>query len=314
MTTGEFGLKGWTPEQLGSLAGKTYVVTGATSGTGFEATRIFLSRGASVVMLNRNAEKSAATIELLNQEFGDEAAVSSIQLDLESLASVRDAAAQVLAKVPHIDALICNGAIAQVPELKLTEDNFESQLGVNYFANFLLCGLLFERIEQSKGRIVVVSSLGYKMGLKRIQFEDLNFEKRYSSRNAYNQSKLALMMFIYELQRRVQATDKNVQAFVCHPGASRTSLIDTSGSRFDKLVWSILSRIIAQSAEQGAWPEVMCATEDQLNQEALYGPVKRAETVGPVGKGKLDPIALDKEAVEKLWQISEDKTAFSWSL
>ena len=166
-------------------------------------------------------------------------------MDLASLVSVREAAAQVLDRVPHIDALICNGAIAQVPELKMTVDGFESQLGVNYFANFLLCGLLFERIEQSDGRIVVVSSLGYKMGLKSIQFEDLNFEKNYSPRNAYNQSKLALMMFIYELQRRIQAENKNVQAFVCHPGASRTSLIDTSGSRFDRFVWSIISKFIA---------------------------------------------------------------------
>lgn len=314
MTTNEFGSKGWTPGQLGSLAGKTYVITGATSGIGFEATRIFLSKGASVVMLNRNAEKSAATIELLKQEFGEDADVSSIQMDLASLASVRNATVQVLKKVPHIDALICNAAIAQVPELKLTEDGFESQLGVNYFANFLLCGLLFERINQSGGRVVAVSSLGYKMGLKRIQFEDLNFEKKYSPRNAYNQSKLAIMIFIYELQRRVQATGKNVQAFVCHPGASRTSLIETSGSRFDKLVWSILSRIIAQSAEQGAWPEVMCATKDNLKQEALYGPVKRAETVGPVGECKLEPIALDKEAATKLWKISEEKTGFIWPL
>lgn len=288
------------------------MVTGTTSGTGLEATRIFLSKGASVVMLNRNAEKSAATIEQIKREFGADVDVSFIQMDLASLASVREAAAQVLDRVPHISALICNGAIAQVPTLNTTVDGFESQLGVNYFANFLLCGLLFDRIEHSGGRIVVVSSLGYKMGLKRIQFEDLNFEKNYSPRNSYNQSKLALMMFIYELQRRIQAAGKNVNAFVCHPGASRTSLIDTSGSQLDKFVWSILSRVIAQSAEQGAWPEVMCATEDGLKQEALYGPTKRGETVGPVGEGKLKPIALDKEAAARLWSLSEEKTAFIW--
>jgi NAD(P)-dependent dehydrogenase (short-subunit alcohol dehydrogenase family) len=174
--------------------------------------------------------------------------------------------------------------------------------------------LLFERIEKSDGRIVVVSSLGYKMGLKSIQFEDLNFEKNYSPRNAYNQSELALMMFIYELQRRIRAENKNVQAFVCHPGASRTSLIDTSGSRFDRFVWSIISKTIAQSAEKGAWPEVMCATEDGLRQVAFYGPTKRGETVGPVGEGMLDPIALDKEAATRLWKISEEMTALSWPL
>lgn len=314
MTTKQSEQHGWTPEKLGPLGGKTYVITGATSGTGLEATRIFLSRGASVVMLSRNTEKSAAVVEHLRQEFGADAKVSSIRMDLSSLASVRQAAEEVLEKVPHIDALICNAGIAQVPELQKTVDGFESHLGVNYLDNFLLCGLLFERIEQSAGRIVAVSSLGYKMGLKRIQFEDLNFETNYSPRNAYNQSKLALMLFIYELQRRICAANKNAQAFVCHPGASRTSLIDTNASRLDKIVWSILSRIIAQSPEQGAWPEVMCATQEGLKQEAFYGPTRRGETVGPVGECKLYPFALDEEAANRLWKISEEMTGFRWSL
>ncbi|RMF57387.1 MAG: SDR family oxidoreductase [Bacteroidetes bacterium] len=310
----QFGPEGWTPERIGSLTGKTYVITGATSGTGLEASRLFLSKGARVVMLNRNPEKSAAVVARLKQEFGTEADVTSIRMDLASLASVREAAADVLEKVPRIDALICNAAIAQVPSLKFTVDGFESQFGVNHLGHFLLCGLLFEPIEASNGRIVVVGSLAYKMGLKRIQFEDLNFEKNYSPRNAYAQSKLAQMMFGYELQRRVRAAGKNVQAHVCHPGASRTSLIDTSGSRFDRIVWSILSRVIAQSAERGAWPEVMCATEEGLKPEKLYGPTKRAETVGPVGECPVSEVALDRESAARLWKISEEKTGFRWPL
>lgn len=308
------GPQGWTAERLGSLAGKTYVITGATSGTGLEASRIFLSRGASVVMLNRNADKSAAVIQQLKQEFGADADVTFIRMDLASLASVREAAAEVLETVPQIDALICNAAIAQVPKQVLTVDGFESQFGVNHLGHFLLCGLLFERIEESKGRIVVVGSLAYKQGAKRIQFEDLNFDKNYSPRSAYNQSKLAQLMFAYELQRRIQAAGKNVQVFACHPGASRTSLIDTSGSLFDRIAWSILSRIIAQSAEKGAWPEVMCATEEGLKQEALYGPTKRGEMVGPAGEGTLDECALDREAAAKLWKISEEHTGLKWQL
>ncbi|OUC08267.1 oxidoreductase, partial [Litorilinea aerophila] len=216
--------------------------------------------------------------------------------------------------VPRIDALICNAAIAQVPELRFTVDGFESQLGVNHFGHFLLCGLLFPRIEASQGRIVVVGSNAYKMGLRRIQFEDLNFEKNYSAWNAYAQSKLAQMMFAYELQRRVRAAGKQVQVFVCHPGASRTSLIDSNAGRFNKILWAILSRIIAQPAERGAWPEVMCATEEGLKQEALYGPTRRGETVGPVGECSLDAIVLDREAATKLWEISEEKTGFRWGL
>lgn len=308
-----FGPKGWTPERLGSLAGKTYVITGANSGAGFEATRLFLSKGAKVVMLNRNADKTDAAIETLKQEFGEDADVTFVQMDLGVLDSVRAAAAEVIESIPNIDALICNAAIAQVAEQQLTPDGFESQLGVNHFGHFLLCGLLFERIEASNGRIVVVGSNAYKMGLKKIQFEDLNFDDNYTAWNSYAQSKLAQVMFAYELQRRIEAAGKSVQVQVCHPGASRTNLLKDTASTFNKIAWSIASRLIAQSAEKGSWPEVMCATEEGLKPETFYGPTKRADTVGPVDECRLEPLALDDEAAAKLWTVSEQKTALSWS-
>ncbi|APZ90491.1 Ribitol 2-dehydrogenase [Fuerstiella marisgermanici] len=280
-TKTKFGPKGWTPERLGSLAGKTYLITGANNGAGFEATRVFLSKGASVVMLNRSGDKSAVAIAKLKQEFGSDADVTFVRMDLAVLDSVREAAADVLKSVPRIDALICNAAIAQVAQQEITVDGFESQLGVNHFGHFLLCGLLFDRVEESAGRIVVVGSNAYKMGLKRIQFEDLNFDNNYTAWNSYAQSKLAQMMFAYELQRRVEAAEKNVTVQVCHPGASRTNLLKDTASTFNKIVWSILSRVIAQSAEKGSWPEVMCATEETVETEKLYGPTKRAQTVGP---------------------------------
>jgi NAD(P)-dependent dehydrogenase (short-subunit alcohol dehydrogenase family) len=308
MKTNPFGPKGWTPERIGSLAGKTYLITGANSGTGFEASRTLLSKGARVVMLNRSPEKSNAAIARLQKDLGQGADVSFIRIDLGDLASVRKAAAETLEKAPQIDALICNGAIAQVPVQKLTVDGFESQLGVNHYGHFLLCALLLERIEQSKGRIVVVGSTGYRMGLKRIKFEDLNFDKNYTAWNAYAQSKLAQVMFAYELQRRVRAAGKNVEVHACHPGASRTSLIDNSGSTANKIVWGILKWIMAQPAQKGAWPEVMCATEEGLKPETLYGPTKRGETVGAVGECRLDPCALDRDAAARLWEISEQET------
>ncbi|EDM80976.1 probable oxidoreductase yajO1 [Plesiocystis pacifica SIR-1] len=309
-----FGAQGWTPERLGSLAGKTYLVTGANAGAGFEATRVFLSKGARVVMLNRNPAKSAAALEALRAEFGAEAEVSFVKMDLAVLDSVREAAAEVLEQVPRIDALICNAAIAQVAKQQITVDGFESQMGVNYFGHFLLCGLLFERLEQSKGRIVVVGSGAYKMGLKRIKFEDLNFDEKYTPWDAYAQSKLAQMMFGYELQRRVQAAGKHVEAHVCHPGASRTNLLKDTASPLLKAVWGVLSRVIAQSAERGSWPEVMCAAQPGLKPETLYGPTKRAETVGPVGECDLNAVALDREMATRLWTLSEQKTGLSWSL
>ena len=235
-TNNQFGPNGWTPERLGSLKGKTYLITGTTSGTGFEATRILLSKGAKVVMLNRNPEKSTNSIAKLKEELGADTDVSAIRMDLASLASVREAAAtEVLQTVPQIDALICNAAIAQVPTQKLTVDGFESQLGTNHYGHFVLCGMLFDRIDECKGRIVVVASLGYKMGLQTIQFDDMNWDKNYSANSVYSQSKLAQMMFAYELQDRVKAANRSVKSYVCHPGASATSLIETSGSMFTKL-------------------------------------------------------------------------------
>lgn len=315
MNVTEFGPEGWTPEHLGPQAGKTYVITGANAGAGFQAARILLSKGAGVVMLNRSAEKSAAAIKALHDEFGASADVRFIQMDLADLASVRRAAEEIMETVPQIDALICNAAIAQVPTRKLTKDGFESQLGTNHYGHFLLCGLLFERIEASGGRIVVVASLGYKMGLRTIRFDDMNWDKSYRANPAYSQSKLAQMMFAYELQDRIAAAGKNTRVLVCHPGSSATSLISTSGGFVTRIVFGLMSLSpMVQSAEKGAYPEVMCATMDGLEQRALYGPTGRMEWVGPVGKGTLEPYAYDKTVMEKLWSRSEAETGFRWDL
>jgi NAD(P)-dependent dehydrogenase (short-subunit alcohol dehydrogenase family) len=315
MTDTTFGPQGWTPERLGALNGKTYVITGGNAGAGFQATRILLSKGAKVVMLNRSAEKSVAAVKELKDEFGQNADVSFVRMDLSELASVRAAADEVLATVPQIDALICNAAIAQVPTQKLTVDGFESQLGTNHYGHFVLCGLLFDRIEETKGRIVVVASLGYNMGIKTIQFDDMNWDKNYSANPVYSQSKLAQMMFAYELQDRVKAAGKSVEVYVCHPGSSATSLISTSGGLLTRFAWWLMTKSpMVQTAEKGAYPEVMCATEHGLKQRALYGPTGRMEFVGPVGKGTLHPHAYDKPVMTRLWDVSQKATGFSWAV
>ena len=311
-----FGPKGWTPERLGNLAGKTYVITGANAGAGFQAARILIGKGAEVVMLNRSAEKSAAAVKELKQEFGAGAELRFIRMDLAEQASVRMAAEEVLKTTPRIDALICNAAIAQVPTRKLTPDGFERQLGTNHYGHFTLCGMLFDRIDESRGRIVVVASLGYNMGLKTIRFDDMNWEQGYGANTAYSQSKLAQMMFAYELQDRIKAAGRNVEVNVCHPGSSATSLISTSGSRTMRLIWWLMTKTpMVQTAEQGAYPEVMCATEEALTeQRALYGPTGTREFVGPVGRGTLNAHAHDKAVMVRLWERSEKDTGFSWAL
>ncbi len=310
-----FGPRGWTPERLNALTGKTYVITGANAGAGFEATRILLSKGAKVVMLNRSADKSTAAIEKLKQEFGNDADVAFVRMDLAVLDSVRAAAAEVLETVPQIDALICNAAIAQVATQELTVDGFESQLGVNHYGHFLLCGLLFERIDASKGRVVVVASEGHKMGLKTIKFDDMNWDKDYNANHAYSQSKLAQMMFAYELQNRIKAANKSVEVYVCHPGSSNTSLINDKAGLMTRMAWSLMVMTpLVQSAEKGAYPEVMCATEDKLKQRAYYGPTGFLNFGGPVDECKLEPFAYDSEVIAKLWEISEKETGLNWSL
>ena len=312
-----FGPKGWTPERLGDQSGKTYIITGANAGAGFQAARILLKKNAKVVMLNRSVEKSEAAIADLKQEFGGQADVSFIRMDLTVLDSVREAAEEVLKTVPRIDALINNAAIAQVPTRKLTVDGFESQLGTNHYGHFLLNGLLFDRIAESKGRIVVVASLGYNMGLKTIKFDDMNWDDGYGANTAYSQSKLAQMMFAYELQDRLAAAGrKDVEVYVCHPGSSATSLISTSGSRTMRFIWWLMTKTpMVQTAEQGSYPEVMCATEEALTeQRALYGPTGRMEAVGPVGKGTLNAHAHDKAVMTRLWNESEKAVGFEWKL
>lgn len=316
MSTNQFGKRGWTPDRIKDLKGKTFVITGTTSGTGFEAAKILLSKGAKVVMLNRNVNKSEATIATLKQELGNTIDVSNIQMDLAEQASVRKAAEEVLKTVPKIDALMLNAAIAQVPNQTFTVDGFESQLGVNHYGNFLLQSLLYPRIDASNGRIVTVASMGYNMGIKTIQFDDMNWNQNYHPNKVYSQSKLAQMMTSYELQDRLKNAEKsNVKTYVCHPGASRTALIKTNGGLMMRFIWQLMKwSPMVQSAEKGAYPELMCATEEDLKERALYGPTGRNYWTGPVGECKLEPHAVDKKVMEKLWDLSEKETGASWNL
>lgn len=155
------------------------------------------------------------------------------------------------------------------------------------------------------------------MGLKTIKFDDMNWDEGYGANTAYSQSKLAQMMFAYELQDRLAASGRNdVEVYVCHPGSSATSLITTSGSRTMRFMWWLMTKTpMVQTAEQGSYPEVMCATEAALTeQRALYGPTGRMEAVGPVGKGTLNAHAHDKAVMTRLWNESEKAVGFEWKL
>ena len=307
-----FGKEGWTPKRLCSLKGKTYLITGANTGAGFEATKVLISKGAKVVILSRNAKKVNDAIHQIKLQFKD-ADIEFIKIDLASLESVRSAANIINNSIEKIDALICNAAIAQVSKQVFTSDGFESQIAVNHYGHFLLCGLLFDKINNSNGRIVVVSSLGYKMGLKTIKFEDMNWNKNYHPNNTYCHSKLAQMIFAYELQNRIKEANANVKVYVCHPGASKTSLINENVNSITRFVWSLMALTpMVQTALKGAYPELMCATEECLNEQAFYGPTGRMNWIGPVGECKVESFVFDRKIALKLWDISEKNTGIKW--
>lgn len=316
MADTQFGRDGWTPDRIKSLKGKTYLITGASSGTGFEAAKILASKDAKVVMLNRNPKKSEECIAAIKEELGNKADVTAIRVDLGDQASVKAAAAEVLEKVDRIDALMCNGAIAQVPSRNTTVDGYESQLGVNYYGHWTLQALLFPLIEASEGRIVTVGSMGYDLGLKTIKFDDMNWDKDYTANDAYSQSKLAQIMSIYELQERLKKAGKTgVKAYACHPGSSRTALITTSGSMAMRIIFGLMKLSpLTQPAYKGAYPELMCATEANLDESGFYGPTGRSNWVGPVGNCGIKAHALDKKVSKRLWEVSEKATGISWGL
>lgn len=316
MSTTQFGKQGWTPDRISSLSGKTYVITGTTSGTGYEAGKILLSKGVKLIMLNRNPSKSQEVIATYKTDLGNDIDVTNVVMDLADQSSVRRAAKEVRAMVSQIDALLCNAAIAQMPSQQLTTDGFESQLGVNHFGHFTLMGLLFPLVQEAGGRIVVVGSEGYKMGLKTIKFDDMNWDKDYTGNAAYSQSKLAQIMTVYALQDRLESAGNTaVKVYACHPGASSTSLIRKSGSLMTRFVWQLMKwSPFVQSAEKGSYPMLMCATEPDLDQVGFYGPTGRNYWTGPVGACTLEPHAKDKAVAGRLWTVSEEATDFQWTI
>src|SRR6056297_415047 len=195
-------IKNWTPHRLGDQTGKTFVISGANSGIGFKASRRLVQAGAHVIMLCRNLDKAGAAARKLREVAAEPAKVTVISMDLSSLNSVRDAAKTVLQEAPRIDALINNAGIMFPPKRETTRDGFELQFGVNHLGHFLLTGLLKDRVLESSGRFVTVSSLAHKFGLRAIRFKDPNWERGYNPATAYGQSKFANAMFGFELNRR----------------------------------------------------------------------------------------------------------------
>jgi NAD(P)-dependent dehydrogenase (short-subunit alcohol dehydrogenase family) len=289
----------WTPKDLSSQAGRTFVVTGANSGIGLAAARQLGGAGARVVLAVRDESRgrdAAASIP------GD---TEVRKLDLADLASVH---AFADAWEGDIDVLINNAGVMAIPERR-TADGFEMQIGTNHLGHFALANLLLPRI---RDRVVVIASSAHRMG--EIRLDDLNWEQGgYKSWRAYGQSKLANLLFTSELQRRLADAGSDVRAMAAHPGYAATNLQGNTGNVVQHVGMWIGNKVIAQSDEQGAWPTLYAATQD-IAGDSYVGPDGFKEGRGhPTLVGRSDA-ARDADVARRLWELSETLTHVSFPM
>lgn len=304
---GNSGFRDWTPAQLPDLTDKTYLITGGNSGIGLEAAKMLASKNANLIIASRNLTKAEGAIAAL-QPLGA-GMMDSVQLDLSSLASVRTAAAAVRQKYSQLDGLINNAGIMQTPETR-TVDGYELQLATNHLGHFLLTGLLFGLVENAGGRIVTVSSLAHKFG--QMNFADLMLTNDYEPSRAYGQSKLANLLFTFELDRKLKAVDSAVSCYACHPGYSATHLQSTGPQGLLNTIYKFTNRFLAQPPYNGAIPTVLAAAGAEAQPGGYYGPQEIMECRGRVSDATIAPQALDEATAAQLWQESETLVDYAW--
>jgi NAD(P)-dependent dehydrogenase (short-subunit alcohol dehydrogenase family) len=282
----------WTPSDIEDQTGRTFVITGANSGIGLGAAKALAAKGARIVLAVRDTAKGEAAAKTIAGEIEVRA------LDLADLASVR---AFAQATTEPIDVLINNAGVMNVP-LAHTADGFEMQIGTNHLGHFALTNLLLGRIAD---RVVTVASSAHHYG--KIRLDDLNWERGYHRHAAYGQAKLANLLFIAELQRRLDEAGSPVRSVGAHPGWAATNLQGRSGNRVENALMVVGNRLIAQSGDMGAEPTLFAATQD-IPGNSYAGPDGRFELRGHptlVGRSKA---ATDELTARKLWELSEALT------
>lgn len=300
----------WSWAAMPDQRGRVAVVTGATSGTGFEAARMLAAGGATVVLACRNrakGEEAARRIGALHP-----GARTELQdLDLASLASVRRAAADLRARFERLDLLLNNAGV-MVPPFGKTVDGFETQLGTNHFGPFALTGLLLDRLMATPGsRVVTMSSNAHRMG--RIHADDLDFDGGYRAWAAYGQSKLANLLFAYELQRRLAAAGSTTRSLAAHPGWARTELQRHAGW-IRWLRWTGLEALLSQDAFGGAQPLLRAATDPAAEGGAYYGPSGFQELKGAPVPVQSDARSRHEGLQRWLWRLSEQRTGVAYPI
>jgi NAD(P)-dependent dehydrogenase (short-subunit alcohol dehydrogenase family) len=303
----------WIDRHVPDLAGKRAVITGANSGLGFETARVLAAHGARVTLAVRDVSKGeAAAYSIRTQSPAADLAVASV--DLANLSSVRAFAAAFLAAHDRLDMLINNAGVMAIPR-RVTADGFEMQLGTNHLGHFALTGLLLPLLlKNPEARIVTVSSGAHVLG--RINFDDLQSERTYSPWRAYGQSKLANLLFAYELQRRLAAAGSRVLSMAAHPGYAATNLQavgpQMDGSKFRERMMAAANRVFAQEAAMGALPTVFAATSPDVAGGDYIGPDGLLGQRGFPRKVHSHARSHDRHAAARLWAHSEQLTGVKY--
>lgn len=294
-------MTGFTAADLPSQQGKCFVVTGANAGLGFETSRALAARGARILLACRDEGRARDAMARIAAETPG-ADLTFIPLDQGDLASIRNAAALAMAE-PRIDALVNNAGV-MIPPLGQTRDGFELQFGVNHLGCFALTALLLPKLAQTPGsRVVITASLAHKYG--RIDWDDLNAAKGYSATQRYADSKLANILFLFELDRRLRAAKSPVTAVGCHPGVAVT---DLGRHRLITRIGFPLLRPILNSAAVGAWPTLQAAAATDVVPGEYYGPQQLREMRGPSAVARRAKKARNAEQARRLWDVSVQMT------
>jgi NAD(P)-dependent dehydrogenase (short-subunit alcohol dehydrogenase family) len=299
----------WTATDMPDQTGRTAVVTGANTGLGFDTASELARRGASVVLAVRDIDKGKdAAARIAARSPGADVTIQ--RLDLSSLASVRAAADELRSGHDRIDLLINNAGLMYPPR-GTTADGFELQFGTNHLGHFALTGLLIDRLlATAESRVVTVSSIGHRIRA-RINFDDLQSERSYSRVAAYGQSKLANLMFTYELQRRLSAAGSSTVALAAHPGVSSTELVRNSPGLL-RVGNALFGRFVSQSAERGALPTLRAATDPAALGGQYYGPDGFRELRGDPVVVESSKQSHDADVRRRLWTVSEELTGVTF--
>lgn len=299
----------WSSADIPDQSGRTVLVTGGNSGLGFHTCRLLAAKGARVLLASRSSQRGDQARADIFRDIPD-ARLDVISLDLADLDSVRRCAANLRTDLERLDILVNNAGVMAIPRQE-TAQGFERQLGVNHLGHFALTGALLPLLlETPASRIVNVSSMAHRSG--RMKFSDLHGQQRYNPFGAYSQSKLANLLFTFELQRRLESKRAGTICVSAHPGFAATNLqyaaAKEKGSAIELILMRTLNAILSQSAEQGALPQLFAATAPDVSGGDYIGPDGWMQMRGFPKRHRAKETAYDQRAAQELWCLSAEMT------